>query len=111
MAQTTLVAQPVTDAGLQATYVAADNVNGMTYRLVPHRLLHVKNGSGSSLTVTAVTPGTVNGLAIADRTITVAAGTEQFISLGTDQPYAQADGTCSISFSSATSVTVAVLDA
>lgn len=111
MARTVLTAQPATDAGLTPTYVAADAANGMTYRLVPHRILHVLNGSGSALTVTINTPGTVNGLAIADRTITVAAGAPAFIALGSDAPYAQADGTCYVDFSSATSITVAVIDA
>lgn len=111
MARTVLVAQPATDAGLTPVYTAADAANGMTYRLVPHRVLHVKNGGGSSLTVTITTPLTVNGLAVADRTVTVAAGAETVISLGVDNAYAQADGTAYVDFSTATSVTVAVLDA
>jgi hypothetical protein len=111
MARTVLVAQPVTDAGLAATYVAADAANGMTYRLIPHRLLHIKNGGGASITVTITTPLTVNGLAVADRTATVGAGTDQFFSLGVDNAYQQPDGTVFIDFSSATTVTVAVLDA
>lgn len=111
MARTILVAQPATDAGLTPAYTAADAANGMTYRLVPHRALHVKNGGGSSITVTIITPLTVNGLAVADRTVTVAAGGETVISLGVDNAYQQADGTAYVDFSSATSVTVAVIDA
>lgn len=42
--------------------------------------LHVKNGGGSSDTVTLVTPGTVGpALAIADLTVAVANGAEKFI--------------------------------
>jgi hypothetical protein len=111
MARTVLVAQPATDSGLTATYTAADAANGMSYRLVPHRLVHVINGGGSALTVTINTPLTVNGLAVADRTITVAAGASVFISLGVDNAYQQSDGSGWLDFSTGTSVTVAVIDA
>lgn len=111
MARTVLVAQPITDAGVAATYTAADAANGMSFRLIPHRLVHIKNAGGSALTVTINTPLTVNGLAVADRVITIAAGTDQFISLGVDNAYQQSDGSGWLDFSTATSVTVAVIDA
>lgn len=73
-----LATQQMTDAGAAISYSAAsasdtvDISNGRTF-------LHVKNAGGSSDTVTLVTPGTVAGLAIADRTVAVANGTEKFI--------------------------------
>ncbi|MGI5232862.1 hypothetical protein [Actinoallomurus sp. CA-142502] len=71
--------------------------------------LLVKNGSGSSITVTLVTPGTVDGdLAIADRQMTVAAGATNGIPV-TDRYRDPATGLASITYSSATTVTVAVI--
>ena len=73
-----LATQQMTDAGAAVSYSAVsasdtvDISNGRTF-------LHVKNAGGSSDTVTLVTPGTVSGLAIADRTVAVANGTERFI--------------------------------
>lgn len=111
MARTLLTSQAAVETGLAATYTAADGTNGNTYVLVPHRLLHVKNGSASAITVTITTPLTVNGLAVADRTISIAAGADQFISLNTSSAYMQPDGTAWVDYSAAASVTVAVIDA
>lgn len=109
MARTALTAQSVTSGGLTATYSAA-NVEGHSFRLQGSRVLHVKNGGGSSVTVTVPTPGTVDGLAVADRTYTVAAAGETFIGLGAGSAYRQSDGTAQVDFSGVTSVTVALLD-
>lgn len=71
--------------------------------------LLVKNGSGSSITVTLTTPGAVDGdLAIADRTLAVAAGVTSGIPI-TDRYRDPATGLASIGYSSATTVTVAVI--
>jgi hypothetical protein len=71
--------------------------------------LLVKNGAGSSVTVTLGTPGTVDGdLAIADRTMVVAAGAMDGIRI-TDRYRDPATGLASITYSSPTSVTVAVI--
>ncbi|MET8866534.1 hypothetical protein ABZW11_26650 [Nonomuraea sp. NPDC004580] len=62
------------------------------------------NGSGSSVTVTLATPGTVDGLAISDREVAVPAGETWKIPV--PRIFAKADGRCDITYSSATSVTV-----
>ncbi|MEV4287352.1 hypothetical protein AB0K40_17750 [Nonomuraea bangladeshensis] len=66
--------------------------------------LEVNNGSVSAVTVTLATPGTVNGLAIADRAITIPAGERWKIPVG--RMYAKADGSADVTYSSATTVTV-----
>lgn len=71
-------------------------------------LLAVKNGDASAHTVTLVTPGTVNGLAIADRTVSVAAGTTELIPLISDYRD-PATGRASITYDGVTSVSVAVV--
>jgi hypothetical protein len=71
--------------------------------------LLVKNGAGSSIIVTLGTPGKVDGdLDIADRTMTVAAGATSGIPV-TDRYRDPATGLASITYSSATTVTVAVI--
>lgn len=74
----------------------ADVSNGRTF-------LVVKNGGGSAVTVTLVTPGTVGGFAIADPTYSVANGGERWI--GPLDP-ALFGTVVSISYSAVTSVTV-----
>ena len=71
--------------------------------------LLVKNGAGTSMTGTLVTPGTVDGdLAIADRIVTVAAGATAGVKV-TDRYRDPATGLASITWSSVTTVTVAVI--
>jgi hypothetical protein len=71
--------------------------------------LFVKNGSGASIVVTVVTPGTVDGdLAIADRTVTVAAGVTAAVPM-TDLYRNPSTGVASITYSAVTTVTVAVV--
>ncbi len=103
----TLAAQAVPqNSGLTPTYNAAaaggDRVpagNGV--------LVVVKNASTAAVTVTLVTPGTVEGdLAIADRSYSVPASTgEVWFPVGSN--YRAADGLATINYSAVTSVTVA----
>ena len=74
----TLTTQQLAHTGLLATYSAA-NGGGDQVLATDGTFLHVKNGSGAPITVTVDTPGTVDGLAIADPDTVIAAGTEQFI--------------------------------
>jgi hypothetical protein len=70
--------------------------------------LAVKNGSGASITVTLATPETVDGdLTVQDRAVAVPAGSEVTIPI-TDRYRNPATGRCGITYSAATSVTVAV---
>jgi hypothetical protein len=113
MARTALATQDVTNEGLEAVYTAA-NVDGHTCDGGDSVILHVINGDGADKTVTIQTPGTVGGLAIADRAVVVTAGEERFIRLGPsrvfDRPAGGADpGEVYVDFSAVTSVTVAAL--
>jgi hypothetical protein len=71
-------------------------------------LLVVKNADASSHTVTLVTPGTVNGLAIADRAVAVAAGKTELIPLTADYRD-PATGRAAITYDGVTSVNVGVV--
>lgn len=107
MARTAITPQQVVSTGLTVAYEPA-NVDGNSIAGASRRRdLTVKNGSAGSINVTIPTPGTVDGLAIADRVIAVAAGAE--VRIRTDgSAYRQSDGSVHIDYSAVTSVTVAV---
>lgn len=76
----------VTDTGVSAT-------SGNTYQFNNNgqTLLYVKNASGSTCTVTVITPGTVDGLAITDLTVSVATAKEHLIGPFPARVYNNAD--------------------
>jgi hypothetical protein len=91
------------DAGLVAATSGGDNATtGAGVLLV------VKNTDSASHTVTLATPGTVNGLAIADRSVTVAAGKTELIPLVADYRD-PATGRAAITYDAVTSVSVGVV--
>lgn len=100
----TLAVQRIDNDGLTPAYVAAE-VGGD--KVVPGEgsYVHVKNGDGTSTDVTLVTPGTVDGLAVADRTVTVAAGAEAKIAVP-DLYTNPVDGLASLTYSKVTSLTI-----
>ncbi|SMF86124.1 hypothetical protein [Streptomyces sp. Amel2xC10] len=70
--------------------------------------LAVKNADSGSHTVTIATPGTVDGLAIADRAVAVPAGQTFLVPL-TDRYRDPSTGRAAISYDGVTSVTVGVI--
>lgn len=103
-----LPTQAVSRTGLGPTYSAAA---GGGDKLTPgdHVCLHVKNGGGSSITVTLVTPGTVEGLAVADVAVVVPNAGERMIGPLPASLFRASDGYADVTYSGVTSVTVAVL--
>ncbi|WP_329214798.1 hypothetical protein OG352_05195 [Streptomyces sp. NBC_01485] len=69
--------------------------------------LAVKNADSGSHTVTIATPETVDGLAVADRTMAVAAG-QTFVIPLTDRYRNPSTGRAAITYDGVTSVTVGV---
>lgn len=103
----TVATQVVPVTGLTPAYSAA-SAGGDKVAPSDRTVLHVKNGSAGAVTVTLVTPGTLQGdLAIADRAVSVAAGAESFIAVTDD--YRGSDGLASITWSATASVTFAAL--
>ncbi|MGW7359471.1 hypothetical protein ACWGI0_23265 [Streptomyces sp. NPDC054802] len=104
----TLTTQTITAGGLSPTYDAA-GLSGDQLRPGKSTFLHVKNGDVAAMTVTLATPGTVDGLAIADRAVTVDPGDDQMIPVGALYGDPSDSGLASVTYSATTSVTVAAL--
>lgn len=105
----TLTTQNITTAGILPTYTAAAG-GGDAMIADATSFLHIKNGAGSSMTVTLVTPATVdNTLAVGDRAVTVAAGSEQMIAVPDSLYRDPTTGLASITYSAVTTVTVAAI--
>lgn len=98
-----LTLQVLVPGGSESELVNASG-GGDTCATGPGVFLEVNNGSGSAVTVTLATPGTTDGLAIADRAVSVPAGERWKIPV--PRIFAKADGQCDITYSSATTVTV-----
>lgn len=98
--------EPVPTTGLDATANAA-SAGGDKVR--PDSIVRVINGSGVSLTVTMVTPQTVDGdLAVTDRTVSVPNGEARYIR-ATALYRNPSDGLVALTWSTDTSVTFEVI--
>ena len=106
----TLSVERITYTGLAAAYSAAAG-GGDKVPSGDRNFLHFKNGDASPTTVTISTPGTVDGIAIDDPQVIVAATGEAFfgpLPRGTFGDSADSN-LVSISYSSVTSLTVAAV--
>jgi hypothetical protein len=98
-------------AGLTPSYGAAAAGDTVAVAGDERILVHVKNGGGSSITVTIpaeATPQTIAGfgsVAMADLTATIAAGAEKIIGPISSGYIDAATGTAAVNYSSTTSVT------
>lgn len=105
----TLSRQSIGLAGTAITFAAASAGGDKAAPAEGVKLL-VKNDSGSSMNVIVGTPATVQGLAVEDRTVAVAAGTIKAIPLSQALYGNKADsGLASWTYSATASVTVAVI--
>ena len=110
MARTALTVTEITRAGIAGSLSAA-NVDGHSVVNDGRTFLEVVNGGGSPITVTVQTAATINGLAIADVSVSVTNGQRRLIGpfpKGTFNITSGADtGTVYVDFSAVTSVTCA----
>jgi hypothetical protein len=103
----TVATQKITTTGAALTYSAASG-GGDKFTPGPYTYMHAINGGGSPITATLTTPGTVDGLAVADRTVAIPAGESRMVKLPTEL-YKGAQGLGDVSWSGTTSVTFAVV--
>jgi len=106
MAALTTNVLPLTGLRFDDKLVAAAG-GGDTAQTGAGVLLAVKNADSGSHTVTLATPGTVDGLAVADRAVAVPAG-QTFVIPITDRYRDPSTGRAAISYDGVTSVTVGV---
>jgi hypothetical protein len=104
-----LVLQTPTSSGLTPAY-STPTVNGFYVSTNGNTLVHVKNANAASCVVTLPVASTIDGNAVASKTITIPTGQERFIRLQREylQPESSADaGRAYMDFSIQTSVTAA----
>lgn len=102
-----LSAQRVALSGTAPTYASA-SAGGDTAPVGGGLKLHVYNGGASAITVTVVTPGSIDGLSVGDAALSVPAAGHGFIPL-TNIYRDPVTGRANISYSATASVNVAVL--
>lgn len=109
MARTQLTPQRFAALGLAPTYETPD-ASGVSFRSSGKQVLHVKNGSEASVTVTLKIGRLVQGQAVTSPTATVDAGADRFFGPFPDD-YNQPDdtGTVLVDLSAVSSVSVACL--
>ncbi len=109
MAATVLTAQTSARTGIALTFAAPDAVAGIEFNNASNKsILLVKNDSASPVVVTFDVTATVDGLAIPDRQVSVAAGALEAIGPFNDL-HTQSDGFVRATVSAVTSVTVALI--
>ncbi len=90
MARDNITTYNPSEAGQTITYLAAIAANNAQIQVNSGKqIVLAQNGGGASINVTIVTGGTVNGLAIADQVVAVAAGATRIIGPFSPQVYNQ----------------------
>ena len=100
--------QQVSATGTTPNFVAA-SAGGDTFVPDERGFLYIKNGSGSSITVTLVVPGSEYGQARPDVAIPVPAGADRLVGPLVADLADPTDGLVHVTYSGVTSLTVAVL--
>ncbi len=116
MARTALATTAQADTGIDITTMSAANVDGHSLEGGGNTQLAVRNGSGAPINVTFQTAATVEGLAVADLVVPVAAGAtvicKRLSPRVYDRPSGAVDaGRVYVDFSAVTSVTCKALEA
>lgn len=105
----TLATQQIGRSGVTPTYAAASG-GGDAFVCDERTFLHVKNGSGASVTVTITPVATVDGISLSAQQITVPASGEKMAGPFPAELFRDpATGLASIGYSASTSVTIAAL--
>ncbi len=107
MAREELTAQRIQRTGLSTAYTAAI-ADGHKFLFDKQVFVHIKNTNGSSRTLTIQTPGTVDGLAVADRTVTIPATTGDVMVGPFSDKYLQSDDMVYIDYSDTAGVTAGI---
>lgn len=104
----TLGVQSITTTGLAANYANATATTGDRFLPADGTFLHVKNANAGPVSVLLDTPAQIDGLDVAQRTISIPTGTDRFIAVP-DSLYRASDGLATVTCTPNTSVTLAVI--
>jgi hypothetical protein len=109
MARTALAVQDIVRTGLNPSFTAA-NVDGHAIQNDGRTVLYVKTVGGAGCTVTILTPGTIDSLAVADRAVVIGTPAERVIGPFPPMYYDQPGGQeVHVDFTAVAGVTVAAL--
>ena len=108
MARTELSLQNVDRDGLEATYTALIADGHKFTNNGEEMFIHVVNGA-TGFTLTILTPQTVDGLSVADRTISIGANEEHFVGPFPVGNYNQSDGMVYVDYRDVADGTIAAL--
>jgi hypothetical protein len=100
-----LTVTDITIAGLNPASTLGAAANTDEVPTGNRTFLLVRNGSGASITVTAVSTLTVGGLAVADAAVAVPAGEDRWIGPFPANVFANASGNVDLDYSATASVT------
>lgn len=112
MARTNIDVQTMTRSGggLTPVYEAVDEVNGMSFLNTGREFVHLKNINAATRNVTALTPGSVDNLAIEDYVATIPADEgDKMLPPFPPSVYNQNDGRVYLDFSAGADLTIAVI--
>lgn len=104
----TLAAQTISRTGIVPTRNAAAG-GGDKFLNTGTEFVAIVNGDVGSRTITIPIPATVDGKAVASRTVTIAPGVEKIIGPFPPGYYNDASGYVNLTYDAVTSLTVAVL--
>jgi hypothetical protein len=102
----TISVQSIVKAGTTVTLSAAAGGGDQFALTDVNDIYVVNNASGGAITVTFVTQATTDGLAVADRTVSVGAGDRDYVSDLDPNVYRDTNGFCQVTYSGVTSLTV-----
>lgn len=108
MARTSLAVQQISRSGLTPAYTAANALGHAVQNDGERTFIHVKT-VGTACVVTIQTPGTVDGLAVADRTISIGTNSERMIGPFPRGNYNQGSEEVYVDFDVVTAVTCAAV--
>lgn len=112
MAQLTITPARRGTNGIDLGAGVAAAAGGDVFENTGSELLAIKNGGGGAITLTAVTPATVDGQAVADLTASIGAGETRLVGPFPTAYYSAGGvtgGNVSLTYSGVTSVTVTVV--
>jgi len=106
---TAKVPQVIAPAGIVPTAFTPAQVEGHYFANNGATFLLVTNGSGAPINVTAISALTVEGLAVADSIVAVAAGVTKLIGPFNPTIFNDENGNATVTFSAVTSVTCSII--